>query len=93
MLVDAQKNGTYGMAINPVQRRGQNQMHVHLAQLFPSLLSTLAYAVNSLRLSMFYLDCGLQDKAMPLQDCKLLADGVQPNVTHPQVIGTPASKA
>jgi hypothetical protein len=47
-------------------------MHVHLAQLFPSLVSTIAYAYNSLALTEFSLDCGTLTGSTRLYNCALL---------------------
>lgn len=83
----AGRDATWGMAINSVGRRGQHQMHIHLAQIYPSLASSIAYAHNSLGLAgPFRLDCKLTKKKRLLDKCSILpasatADDFNPRVT------------
>jgi len=63
----------WGMAINPVNKRGQHQMHVHLAQLYPSLIKTVKYVYHTLlqeKKHTFHLDCDLSQTHKRFDHCK-----------------------
>lgn len=74
LLVGAGKQGKYGMAINPVQRRSEHQMHVHLAE----VKSTLRAAVEQLAKSQTSgcIDCG---GSSTLGTCSVVTGTCKPN--------------
>jgi hypothetical protein len=58
------------------------QMHIHLAQPYPSLMASIAHAHHALKLKAFQLDCGTLTATTRLAKCKVAqsADSNNPQV-------------
>lgn len=89
----------YGMAINPISRRGEHQMHIHIAKVSSSLLASLSYAHNALKLPTFNLDCGL-DPNPPLHTpstrllkCRIFFGPMPSGPENPKVTIYPSLKS
>jgi len=96
----------WGMAINPVSRRGQHQMHVHVDQVQPTLAASIAYAFHTQQKRTFNLDCKLSKNKHTMEDCDVFTGQVQPtdnfkpsveivpNLKHPSLMNPgPFSRA
>jgi len=74
-LVNAKRDALWGMSINPVSRRGQHQMHVHIAQVDTTLMKAIVDGLNAPS-SLFYVDCSLSGSShgkSRLEGCKYSA--------------------
>lgn len=58
------------------------QMHIHLAQPFPSLMASIAHAHHALKLKTFQLNCGTLTATSRLSNCRVAqsADSNNPQV-------------
>lgn len=75
----------WGMAINPIFRRGQHQMHIHLAEVQPTLIDNIKYGFGKENRTSFYLNCGLSDTKRTMEGCKVLPVGSKPDRHTPHV--------
>lgn len=74
----------WGLAINPVHRRGQHQMHVHIGQVFHSLLGAVVYGYHTEKKSSFELVC----TGNKLDACKFATTSAATNVKVTVKVGT-----
>jgi len=94
LLTNAKRDALWGMSINPVGRRGQHQMHVHLAEVDKSLMAAIVTGYNT-QASRFYLHCGLTNTHKRLDGCTYSATPCQncPEVVIKKNHASPAAAA
>jgi len=88
---------SWGMSINPVSRRGQHQMHVHLGEVQLNVAKAISTGFHQMNKTDFYLDCGLDNNKRTLEKCVVHTSGsidrYNPHVQIKHKINNPSELA